>query len=74
MTIFPTCKGVCNVDFAGNDDGNSTRTVIIILVPIVASLLIAACVGNYVRKRLKKKTMHITLQSNPVIFIYLFIL
>ncbi|KAG6383217.1 hypothetical protein SASPL_157039 [Salvia splendens] len=46
----------------GNDDGNSTRTVIIILVPIVASLLIAACVGTYASKRLKKKTEHITLQ------------
>ena len=70
MKILPICKGVCNVDFAGNDDGNSTRTVMIILVPIVASLLIAACVGTYVRNRLKKKTEHITLQSNPIIFVY----
>ncbi|XP_057777759.1 cysteine-rich receptor-like protein kinase 44 [Salvia miltiorrhiza] len=48
----------------GNGDSNTTRTVIIILVPIVASLLIAACVGNYIRKRLKTKTEHIILEND----------
>lgn len=43
----------------GGDDGNTTQTVIIIVVPIVVSLLIAACVGYYLRKRLRKKPEHI---------------
>ncbi|KAL1556335.1 non-specific serine/threonine protein kinase [Salvia divinorum] len=43
--------------------GNTNRTVIIVLVPIVASLLLAVCVGLIVRKRFKKKTEHTTLQG-----------
>ncbi|XP_047974248.1 cysteine-rich receptor-like protein kinase 44 [Salvia hispanica] len=60
--LSPPLQAPATQSSPGNDDGNSTRTVMIILVPIVASLLIAACVGTYVKKRLKKKTEHITLE------------
>lgn len=50
---------------AGGDGGNTTRTAIIIVVPIAVSLLIAACVSYYLRKRLRKKPEH-TIQSNLV--------
>lgn len=51
---------------AGGDGGNTTRTAMIIVVPIAVSLLIAAaCVSYYLRKRLRKKPEH-TIQSNLV--------
>ncbi|KAI3473905.1 hypothetical protein Pfo_028099 [Paulownia fortunei] len=49
-----------------NGDDNRTRTVILIVVPIVVSLILAACVGICLRKRIKKKLVETTANDDEV--------
>ncbi|KAL8476081.1 hypothetical protein ACS0TY_028665 [Phlomoides rotata] len=50
------------LNFAGNGNGSRAPTVITILVSVVASLLVVACVGYYYLRKRFKKSKHINIQ------------